>query len=198
MTVPKIRLASGAELPRLAFGTGTALFGTNATQQVTIALDAGFRFVDGAEAYANEESAGEGISSFLKKNTLGLQRSDLYVLTKAGANSMKDLQLGVKDSMRKLQVDYLDAYLLHFPPRGVNGLPTNVEAWKQMEKIKSAGLARSIGVSNWLADDIQEILDAGLSAPEINQTEFVSLPPCCFPACSFFSLLFSSSFSLTR
>ena len=171
MPVPTVRLASGVELPRLAFGTGTALFGSEVAKQVTMALNAGFRFIDGAEAYQNEASAGEGIAAFLQSS--GLKRSDVFVLTKVGKEGVKDLQSAVKEEMRKLQVDYLDAYLLHFPPRGVEGLPSNPEAWKELEKIKEAGLAKSIGVSNWLASDIQQLLDAGLSVPDINQFEFV-------------------------
>lgn len=178
MPIPTVRLpTSGIELPRLAFGTGTALYQqTSATsRQVTMALNAGFRFVDGAEVYANEEAAGEGIQAFLKSS--GLKRTDLYVLTKVGRDGMKDLQSAVKVEMQKLQVDYLDSYLLHLPPRGKDGLPSNVEAWKELEKIKQAGLTKSIGVSNWLASDIQQLIDAGLSVPDINQIEFVSVSP---------------------
>ena len=170
MPTPTVRLPSGVELPRLAFGTGTALYNSSAAQQVAMALNSGFRFVDGAEVYANEESAGEGISAFLQSS--GLKRSDLYVLTKVGKDGMKNLQSAVKEEMRKLKVDYLDSYLLHFPPRGKDGLPTNVDAWKELEKIKKEGLTKSIGVSNWLASDIQEVLDAGCSVPDINQIEF--------------------------
>lgn len=170
MPIPTVRLPSGVELPRLAFGTGTALYESDASKQVTMALQAGFRFIDGAEVYANEEHMGVGIESFLKSS--GLQRSDLYILTKVGSDGMKDLQSAVKVEMQKLKVDYLDSYLLHFPPRGKDGLPSNVDAWKELEAIKKAGLTKSIGVSNWLASDIQQLLDAGLSVPDINQIEF--------------------------
>lgn len=173
MPIPTVRLPSGVELPRLAFGTGTALYQSSVTKQVVMALQSGFTFIDGAEVYSNEESAGEGIASFLSSS--GLKRSDLYVLTKVGKAGMQNLQSAVKVEMQKLQVDYLDSYLLHFPPRGKKGLPSNVEAWKELEKIKEAGLTKSIGVSNWLASDIQEVLDAGLSVPDINQIEFVSI-----------------------
>ncbi len=101
MPIPTVRLPSGVELPRLAFGTGTALYQSAAAKQVTMALNAGFRFVDGAEVYANEESAGEGIQAFLKSS--GLKRDDIYVLTKVGKDGMKDLQSAVKEEMRKLQ-----------------------------------------------------------------------------------------------
>lgn len=174
MPIPTVRLPSGYELPRLAFGTGTALYNSSASTQVTMALEAGFRFVDGAEVYENESSAGDGIQAFLKSS--GKKRDEIYVLTKVGKNGMKDLQAAVKEEMSKLQVDYLDAYLLHFPPRGKDGLPSNVEAWKELEKIKEKGLTKCIGVSNWLASDIQQLLDAGLSVPDINQIEFVSAP----------------------
>ncbi|KAJ1020300.1 hypothetical protein NDA18_005897 [Ustilago nuda] len=170
MPVPTVRLSSGVELPRLAFGTGTALYNSTVTKQVVMALESGFRFVDGAQVYANEESAGDGIETFLKST--GLKRTDLYVLTKVGKAGMLDLQSAVKEEMRKLKVEYLDSYLLHFPPRGKDGLPSNVDAWKELEKIKQAGLAKSIGVSNWLASDIQQLLDAGSSVPDINQIEF--------------------------
>ncbi|GAC94248.1 hypothetical protein PHSY_001819 [Pseudozyma hubeiensis SY62] len=170
MPIPTVRLPSGLELPRLAFGTGTALYNSDAASQVTMALNAGFRFIDGAEVYANEASMGNGIESFLKSS--GLKRNDIYVLTKVGKDGMKDLQSAVKVELQKLKVDQLDSYLLHLPPRGKDGLPSNVDAWKELEKIKQAGLTKSIGVSNWLASDIQQLLDAGLSVPDINQIEF--------------------------
>lgn len=172
MPIPTVRLASGLELPRLAFGTGTALYNSDAAKQVTMALDSGFRFIDGAEVYANEASMGAGIESFLASS--GLKRNDIYVLTKVGKEGMKDLQSAIKVELQKLKVDQLDSYLLHLPPRGQDGLPSNVDAWKELEKIKQAGLTKSIGVSNWLASDIQQLLDAGLSVPDINQIEFVS------------------------
>ncbi len=126
-----------ARATRLAFGTGTALYQSAAAKQVTQALNAGFRFVDGAEVYANEESLGEGVQEFLKSS--GLKRDDLYVLTKVGKDGMADLQSAVKTELKKLQVEQLDSYLLHFPPRGKDGLPSNVDAWKELEKIKKAG-----------------------------------------------------------
>ncbi|PWY97914.1 Aldo/keto reductase [Testicularia cyperi] len=173
MPIPTVRLLSGLEVPRLAFGTGTALYQSDATGQVVMALQTGFTFVDGAEVYANEESAGAAISQFLSSNSANLKRDQLTVLTKVGKDGMKDLQAAVREEMRKLNVDYLDAYLLHFPPRGKDGLPSNVDAWRQLENIKDQGLVKSIGVSNWLASDIQEVIDAGAKhSIEINQIEF--------------------------
>ncbi|PWN52881.1 Aldo/keto reductase [Violaceomyces palustris] len=172
-SIPTITLpASSLRLPRLAFGTGTALYGTPVKTQVTTALQSGFRLIDNAEAYANEDTSGEAIAEFIASGKA--ERSQLFVLTKVGKAGMLNIQQAVKEEMKKLKVDYLDAYLLHFPPRGKHGLPSNVEAWKEMERIKEQGLAKSIGVSNWLASDIQEVLDCDECKlkPEINQIEF--------------------------
>lgn len=170
MSVRTLRTLSGCELPRLAFGTGTALYKAPVKSQVLMALNAGFNFIDCADTYDNEESAGQAIEQFL---STGVKREDIYVLTKVGGEGMKDLPNAVREAMRKLKVDYLDGYLMHLPPRGKDDLPSNVDAWKQMEKIKDEGLSKSIGVSNWLASDIQQVLDASPKhIPEINQIEF--------------------------
>ncbi len=101
---------------------------------------------------------------------------ELFVLSKI-AGGMKD---GIGETLRKqlnnLQLKSLDAFLLHLPPRGKDGFPGTVEAWREMEKLKDEGLVKSIGVSNFLASDIKEIYEAKPKHPiEINEIEFVRI-----------------------
>lgn len=110
-----------------------------------MAIQQGFRHIDAAEVYANEKSCGDAIASALSS---GIPRSDFFILTKMGSNGMKDIAKGGRKELEDLQCDYLDCLLLHLPPRGKDGLPTNVEAWKQMEKLKDDGITKAIGVSN--------------------------------------------------
>lgn len=165
-TIPQVTLRSGVRVPALAYGVGTALYKSDVRVHVSTALEAGFRFLDNAEVYGNEESAGAAIASFPGAR-------ELQVLTKVGAEGMKDLAAAGRRQRDLLRVDTLEGYLLHFPPRGQEGLPSNVDAWRALEKLKDDGVVKVIGVSNWLARDIQELVDAGVKyLPEINQIEY--------------------------
>lgn len=110
-----------------------------------MAIKEGFRHIDAAEVYLNEKSTGDAIKEALSS---GIKRSDFYVLTKMGSEGMKDMPKGGRKELEDLQCEYLDCLLLHLPPRGKDGLPSNVEAWKQMEKLKDDGITKAIGVSN--------------------------------------------------
>ncbi|KIK98728.1 hypothetical protein PAXRUDRAFT_133664 [Paxillus rubicundulus Ve08.2h10] len=163
MPVSTLALNDGTQVPWIAFGTGTALYGKDVEQAVTVAIENGFTHLDGAQMYKNEASSGAAIAAS------GKLRSELYITTKLQA-----LQPGatpksaLEESLKKLGVDYVDMYLVHIPKQHGSKLK---EVWKGMEEAKSAGLTKSIGVSNFTADHLNEILEVATIPPAINQVE---------------------------
>lgn len=123
----------------MAFGVGTALFKKDCTQSVQQALNAGFQFLDTAEAYQNSQF----ISPVLSSNS---SKEPIIVLDKI--NNMKDIYNVAHEEIKKLAIPKLDALLLHSPPRGYEGKPSNVEAWKVMEKLKDEGLVEWVNSSS--------------------------------------------------
>ncbi|KAF9562197.1 Aldo/keto reductase [Agrocybe pediades] len=158
-------LNTGASIPWLGFGTGTALYGKDATKLVRLALDNKITHLDGAQMYNNEDSLGLGIKES------GKPRSDLFVTTK-----LKNLAPGetvkqsLQKSLSKLGLDYVDLFLIHDPtPATKEGkLP---EWWAGMEEVYRDGLAKAIGVSNFKVEDLQVVLDTGKVVPAVNQIE---------------------------
>ena len=128
------------------------------------ALRTGYRSVDTAAAYKNEEGVGEAIADS------GLDRDDVFITTKlANDNHGHDTALRALDeSLRKLGMDYVDLYLIHWPRPSAGKF---VETWQAFIEAKQAGRARSIGVSNFRVQDIEAIVDATGVAPAVNQIE---------------------------
>ncbi|KAI0311484.1 NADP-dependent oxidoreductase domain-containing protein, partial [Amylostereum chailletii] len=159
-----IKLNDGHTIPWLGFGTGTALFKKDVTESITNAIAAGFTHLDGAQMYDNEESLGAGIAAS------GKPRAELFVTTKFGplsaGHSVRDVLVG---ALGKLKMDYVDLFLIHSPvdhPRdGLKGI------WKEMEGLKTEGLARSIGVSNFRVKDLETIIAGATVFPAVNQIE---------------------------
>lgn len=116
----------------MAFGVGTALFNQDCTRSVEQALSSGFRFIDTAEVYKNSQHVGAVLG---KQSDLKGKVSVLGKLINA-----KEIRKSALEEREKLQVERFDVLLLHFPPRGVDGNPSNVEAWKAMEQLKDEGV----------------------------------------------------------
>lgn len=134
------------------------------------ALKAGFRHIDSAEGYNNEEGTGKGIKES------GISRDDIFVTTKLfpgykqWGSLEKDYEQTIetlKKQLKQLQLDYVDLYLIHAPLSELR-----LEQWRALIELKKLGLTRHIGVSNYNEERIKEILDAGLDKPEANQIEF--------------------------
>ena len=159
-----ISLNDGTTVPWLAFGTGTTLTGKDASQLCSLALDRGFRHIDTAQLYGNEESVGRSIAA------RGLPRSSIYVTTKLkdlpvseGATTVEE---ALRESLRKLQLDYVDLFLIHVP----TFFDDRLEAiWAQMVEVKRKKLTKSIGVSNFNVKYLSRILATGLEVPVVNQ-----------------------------
>lgn len=162
MTNPTIiKLADGNLMPQLGLGVWKAS-NEEAAAAVHKALEVGYRSIDTATAYKNEEGVGRALKS------AGLPREELFVTTKLWNDDQKRPREALLESLEKLQLDYLDLYLMHWPvPAG----DRYVEAWQGMIDLQQAGLIKSIGVCNFQIDHLQRLADETGVMPTINQIE---------------------------
>jgi len=137
--------------------------GQQSTEKVDQAISAGFNHVDTAQAYRNETEAGAAIAQS------GLPREDIFITTKYSGLNGLDVETSIQNSLKNLGVDYVDLYLIHSPRLAVPDIPT---AWAKMEAIQSAGLAKSIGVSNFNVPQLQTLLASAKIKPVANQILF--------------------------
>ena len=161
--IPNITLNDATEIPQLGFGV-FRVPDDEATPAVTTALEAGYRAIDTAAYYGNERGTGAAIAR------CGVPRGQIHVTTKAWHTDLGyDATLTALDkSLANLKLDYLDLYLIHWP---VPSRDLFVETWQAMEKIKSDGLARSIGVSNFTVTTLGRLLSETAILPAVNQIE---------------------------
>lgn len=161
--VPPIILNNGVEMPQLGFGVWQVP-DDEADQAVTTALEAGYRSIDTAAAYGNEEGTGRALRAS------GIAREDLFVTTKLwNADHGYDSTLRAFDtSLAKLGLDYVDLYLIHWPMPD-NG--TYVDTYKAFEKLLADGRVKSIGVSNFLPEHLDRLIEATSVIPAVNQIE---------------------------
>lgn len=161
-------LNNGLEIPVVGFGTWQTPDGEVAELSVLTALKAGYTHIDTAAAYKNEESVGRAI----KKS--GLNREDLYITTKLAnpSHAYEDAQQSIKDSLEKLDLDYIDLYLIHWPNPVTSRhewKKRNADSWRAMEEAVDAGLIKSIGVSNFHPHHIDALLETARIKPAVNQ-----------------------------
>ncbi|WP_039822192.1 aldo/keto reductase [Nocardia testacea] len=161
--VPPIVLNDGSLIPQLGFG----VFQVPADQvfdTVTAALDAGYRSIDTAAIYENEEGTGRAIRQF------GLPRDEVFVTTKLwNAEQGYDSTLRAFDeSLKRLGLDYLDLYLIHWP---VPAADRFVDTFRAFQRLKADGRVRSIGVSNFRIPDLERVIAETGETPSVNQIE---------------------------
>ena len=155
----KVRvLADGSRLPMLGLGVWQVPNGPVCVNAVRWALELGYRHIDTAQAYGNEESVGRALRES------AVSREDIFITTKFYPGH-RDPVAEAEQSLRKLGVDQVDLYLVHWPQRG----PT--WAWPGMERARERGLARSIGVSNFSVADLKQVVAAGTVVPAANQVQ---------------------------
>jgi len=152
-------LADGHQIPMLGLGVWQVPNGPECVDAVRWALDLGYRHVDTAQAYGNEESVGQGLRES------GLQRDEVFITTKFYP-ARKDPVAEAERSLRRLAVDHVELYIIHWPEGG----PT--WAWPGMERARELGYARSIGVSNFAVADLQQLLATATVPPVVNQVQF--------------------------
>lgn len=156
----KIELNNGVRMPVLGLGVFRSPAGEETRGAVRTALEYGYRMVDTARIYCNEKSVGRGIKDSM------LSRDDVFVTTKLWKDDFSDPRKGLIESLERLQLDYVDLYLLHWPFKGFR------EAYLELEKLQKEGLCRAIGVSNFKIHHIEELKEAGATViPQVNQIE---------------------------
>lgn len=153
-----LTLNNSIHMPLAGFGT-FMLNGETCTNAVTEAIKIGYRMIDTAEAYGNEKEVGEGI------NQSGIDRKELFLVTKVNFKSYEDAEQTVMQSLANLQTDYIDLLLLHWP------FANYYEAWRTLEKLYAEGKVRAIGVSNFEPDQLLDLIAYNKIIPAINQIE---------------------------
>ncbi|WEV37043.1 aldo/keto reductase [Lactobacillus sp. ESL0677] len=161
-------LNNGVKIPAVGFGTWQTPDGEVAQNAVMTAINAGYRLIDTAAAYGNEQSVGNGI----KKS--GINRYDLFVATKLWNtdHGYQQTAMAIDTSLEKLGLDYLDLYLIHWPdPVAIRDhwAELNAESWRAMEEALKAGKIRAIGVSNFRRNHLDELLKTADIRPAVNQ-----------------------------
>lgn len=155
---PTVRLNSGYEMPILGIGT-FRLHGDTCYNSVLSALQNGYRLIDTAYIYGNEDRVGEAI----KKS--GVPREEIFITTKLYMNQYANAEKSINDALKKLGVEYIDLMLLHHPDAN------DVKAYKAMEKAVREGKIRSLGLSNYYIDDLEKFLKQITIMPSLIQNE---------------------------
>ena len=153
-----LKLNNGVEIPRIGLGVWK-IDDTTVEQAVLWALESGYRHIDTARAYGNEAGVGRAIRQS------GISRDQIFITTKLAVNDFFRPEKAFQESMERLNMDYVDLYLLHWPFLNWKN------AWKALEKIYKNGQAKSIGVSNFGIKQLEELKKLGGIKPLVNQVE---------------------------
>ncbi len=156
--VPARTLSNGVKMPILGLGVWQAGAGTETEQAVRWALEAGYRHIDTARLYRNEESVGKAVRDS------GVPREEIFITTKLQPREADGLK-ALEESCRLLGTDYVDLYLIHWPTGRAD------EQWRALEAGYERGLAKAIGVSNWSEDDLRQTFALAEVRPQVNQVE---------------------------
>ena len=168
-------LRNGIEIPDIGFGTWNIPYGEDCEKAVFEAIKAGYRHIDTAGAYGNERSVGLGVKAALSEGLIE-KRSDIFITSKLWNTnrSYNKAFRGFDKSMRNLDLDYIDLYLIHWPANKVrykNPDEVNAVAWQALEELYEDGRVKSIGVSNFLPHHIEELKKSAKVLPMVNQIE---------------------------
>lgn len=160
ISIPQVRLNNGVMMPMLGFGT-YSLRGDVCAQSVADAIAAGYRLIDTAKVYQNEEAVGAGIKQS------GIDRKQLFVTSKIWVDDSgyEPAKKAFQETLEKLQLEYLDLYLIHRPRGDVQG------SWRAMEELNVAGKIRAIGLSNFDQSQMTSLLAGAKTKPAVNQVE---------------------------
>ena len=159
----KIILNDGRQMPLLGLGVYKAVGENEVEQAIADAADAGYRLIDTASVYKNEDGVGSGIKA------LTIPREELFVTTKIWntAQRIGDVEDTFNRSLERLGLDYVDLYLIHWPVPGCY-----TDTWKALEKLQTQGRVKSIGVSNFHIHDLEMLKKVSDVVPAVNQVEF--------------------------
>ncbi|MBO0812723.1 MAG: aldo/keto reductase, partial [Microlunatus sp.] len=161
--VPTITLNDGRAIPQLGIGVWQ-VSNEDIVATVAKALEVGYRHIDTAQGYQNEQGVGEAFAAS------GLAREEVWITTKLanGKHQRSDAVAELKTSLSKLGTDYVDLYLIHWPTPAQGDY---VETWRGMQDALEQGLAKSIGVSNFQPDHLDKVVADGGVVPAVNQIE---------------------------
>jgi methylglyoxal/glyoxal reductase len=156
------KLSNGVEVPVLGLGTFRSEKGAETQNAVAWALEAGYRHIDTAAMYGNEEDVGLAVTHS------GLKREDVFITTKLrnDDHGYENALKACEESLRTLKMDYIDLYLVHWPVTGLRG-----KTWEAFVKLYEQGKCRAIGVSNYTIRHLNELLDNTPIVPMVNQIE---------------------------
>lgn len=160
-TIPSVTLNNGLQMPLLGYGVFQITDAAVCESSVVDALETGYRLIDTAAAYGNEEAVGRAIK------LAGIPRDELFITTKLWIRDAgyERTRQAIDRSLRNLQLDYLDLYLIHQPYGDVHG------AWRAMEELYREGRTRAIGISNFYPDRVMDLIVNNDIVPAVNQIE---------------------------
>jgi 2,5-diketo-D-gluconate reductase A len=156
--LPAVTLAGGAAMPLIGFGTWQ-LSGNSGYEAIRFALETGYRHIDTATMYRNEAEVGRALSDS------GIPRDELFITTKLPSGGVGRERETITASLRALRTDYVDLWLVHWPPSG----QAQPRVWQEFLAARDRGQARAVGVSNYGIGQIDELIRATGEAPEVNQ-----------------------------
>ena len=161
----KVKLARGLPMPVIGLGVWQAADGEEVKQAIAWALQTGYRLIDTAKIYGNEEGVGSAITE------ASVSREDIFLTTKLWNTDQgyESALHAIDQSLARLKQEYVDLYLVHWPSEDKN---TRQESWKAMEEIRAAGKAKAVGVSNYTIEHLEEMKNYTNIMPEVNQVEF--------------------------
>ena len=156
--IPAVDLGGGVAMPMVGFGTWQ-IQGQLAYEATRHALQVGYRHIDTATMYRNEDQVGRAIADS------DLDRSDVFVTTKLPPGNAGRVRGTMDESLKALRTEYVDLWLVHWPPRGQNLVPL----WRDFLAVRDDGLTRAVGVSNYSVRQIDDLIEATGSQPAVNQ-----------------------------
>lgn len=162
-------LSNGVKIPKIGFGTWQIPDGEVAKNAVKNAIQVGYRHIDTAAIYGNEVGVGQGIKES------GVPRNEIFLTTKVWNTDQgyESTKKAFQTSLDKLQTDYVDLYLIHWPAVNIfeNHIEKNLETWRAMEDIYRSGKARAIGICNFFEHHLTPLLEKAVIKPMVNQIE---------------------------
>lgn len=164
VTTAKIMLNNGKNIPLLGLGTWKAE-GKEVEEAVYEAIKQGYRHIDTAKIYGNEREVGNAIRKAMED--FNLKREDLFITSKLWNTDHGGPVGACEDTLSRLDLDYIDLYLIHWPSMQ----SSNAITWEKMQQLVKDNLCKSVGVSNFNIEQIQELLDYNLPIPQVNQVE---------------------------
>ena len=156
--IPSVDLGNGIAMPMVGFGTWQ-LQGQLAYEATRHALQVGYRHIDTATIYRNEEQVGRALADS------GLDRADVFVTTKLPPGNAGRVRATMAESLKALGTDYVDLWLVHWPPRGRNLVPL----WRDFLAVRDEGLTRAVGVSNYSLSQIDDLIEANEGGGEVGR-----------------------------